>query len=63
MLKTVTQAGSPARRRTRAGAADLEALLGKAFAGMDAALLQAVQANQRRCSRWSTRASGCRTSR
>ena len=47
VLKTVTQASSAGAALNPAGPADLEAMLGKAFAGMDAALLQAVQANQK----------------
>ena len=47
VLKTVTQASSTGAALNSAGPADLEAMLGKAFAGMDAALLQAVQANQK----------------
>lgn len=46
-LKTVTQATSSGAAQNPAGAVDIEALLGKAFAGMDAALLKAVQANRR----------------
>ena len=47
VLKTVTQASSAGAALNPAGPADIEAMLGKAFAGMDAALLQAVQANQK----------------
>lgn len=47
VLKTVTQAASAGAALNPAGPVDLEAMLGKAFAGMDAALLQAVQANQK----------------
>ncbi len=47
VLKTVTQASSAGAALNPAGPADIEALLGKAFAGMDAALLQAVQANRK----------------
>jgi len=47
VLKTVTQAASTGAAQNPAGAVDLEALLGKAFGGMDAALLQAVQANRK----------------
>ncbi len=46
VLKTVTQASSAGAALNPAGPADLEAMLGKAIAGMDAALLQAVQANR-----------------
>jgi len=47
VLKTVTQAASTGAAQNPAGAVDIEALLGKAFDGMDAALLQAVQANRK----------------
>jgi hypothetical protein len=47
VLKTVTQAASAGAAQNPAGAVDIEALLGRAFDGMDAALLQAVQANRR----------------
>ena len=45
-LKMVTQAASAGAAQNTAGA-DVEMLLGKAAAGMDAALLQAVEANRR----------------
>ncbi len=47
VLKTVTQASSAGAALNPAGPVDIEAMLGKAFAGMDAALLQAVQANRK----------------
>ncbi len=47
VLDTVTQAASKGAAQNPAGAVDIEALLGKAFDGMDAALLQAVEANRR----------------
>jgi hypothetical protein len=47
VLTTVTQATSAGAAQNPAGAVDIEALLSKAFDGMDAALLQAVQANRR----------------
>jgi predicted transcriptional regulator len=47
VLKTVTQASSAGAALNPAGPHDIEAMLGKAFAGMDAALLQAVQANRK----------------
>ena len=47
VLMTVTQASSAGAALNPAGPVDVEAMLGKAFAGMDAALLQAVQANQK----------------
>ena len=47
VLKTVTQASSTGAALNSSPPVDIEAMLGKAFAGMDAALLQAVQANQK----------------
>lgn len=47
VLKTVTQASSAGAALNPAGPVDIEAMLGKAFAGMDGALLQAVQANRK----------------
>ena len=47
VLKTVTHASSAGAALNPAGPHDIEAMLGKAFAGMDAALLQAVQANRK----------------
>ena len=47
VLKTVTQAASAGAAQNPAPAVDVEAMLTNAFAGMDAALLQAVQANQK----------------
>lgn len=47
VLKTVTQAVSAGAAQNPAAAADLEKLLGNAFAGMDSALLQAVQAHRK----------------
>ena len=47
VLKTMTDASSAGAALNPAGPVDVEALLGKAFAGMDAALLQAVQANRK----------------
>jgi hypothetical protein len=47
VLKTVTQAASAGAERNAAGAVDVEALLGQALAGMDAALLQAVEAQRK----------------
>jgi hypothetical protein len=52
VLKTVTQASSAGAALNPAGPVDIEAMLGKAFAGMDAALLQAVQANQKALQRF-----------
>jgi hypothetical protein len=46
VLKTVTQAASSGAAKNMMPAVDAEALLEKAFAGMDAALLQAVQAQR-----------------
>lgn len=47
VLKTVTQAASAGAAQNPAGAVDIEAMLGKAFAGMDAALLQGVEASHK----------------
>ena len=47
VLKTVTQAASTGAAQNPANAVDLEAMLGKAFAGMDAALLQTVEAQRK----------------
>ncbi|MCZ4313586.1 hypothetical protein O4H66_09220 [Comamonadaceae bacterium G21597-S1] len=47
VIKTMTQASSAGAALNPAGPQDIEAMLGKAFAGMDAALLQAVQANRK----------------
>ena len=47
VLKTVTQAASSGAAQNPAPAIDVEAMLANAFAGMDAALLQAVEANRR----------------
>jgi hypothetical protein len=46
VLKSVTQAASAGAARNVSPAVDIEDLLEKAFAGMDAALLQAVEANR-----------------
>lgn len=47
VLGTVTKAASAGAAGSKLPAPDVEALLAKAFAGMDGALEQAVQANQR----------------
>ncbi|MEO7941333.1 MAG: DUF6781 family protein [Burkholderiaceae bacterium] len=47
VLKTVTQASSAGAALNPAGPADIESILGKAFAGMDGALLKAVEANRK----------------
>ncbi len=47
VLKSVTDASSAGASLNPAGQVDVEALLTKAFAGMDAALLQAVEANRK----------------
>jgi len=47
VLKTVTQAASAGAARNASPTVDIEDLLQKAFAGMDAALLQAVEANRK----------------
>ncbi len=43
----MTQATSAGAAQNPASAIDVEGMLGKAFAGMDAALLQAVEANRK----------------
>src|SRR5216110_3489619 len=47
VLKTVTQAASTGASQNAAHSIDAEALLSNAFSGMDAALLQAVEANRK----------------
>jgi hypothetical protein len=47
VIKTVTQATSAGAEKNPASAVDVEAMLRKAFDGMDAALLQAVQAHRK----------------
>jgi hypothetical protein len=47
VIKSVTQATSAGAAQNPAPAIDVEAMLGNAFAGMDAALLQAVEANRK----------------
>jgi hypothetical protein len=47
VLQSVTEASSAGAALNPAGPVDVEAMLTKAFAGMDAALLQAVQANRK----------------
>ena len=47
VIKSVTQAASAGAAQNPAPAVDVEAMLGKALAGMDAALLQAVEANRK----------------
>jgi hypothetical protein len=47
VLKTVTDAASTGAAQNIAPPMDVEALLGKALAGMDGALLQAVEANHK----------------
>jgi len=47
VLKTVTQAASVGASQNTVQSIDAEALLSNAFAGMDAALLQAVEANRK----------------
>jgi hypothetical protein len=46
-VRAVTEATSAGLAKNKAPAGDLESMLEKAFAGMDAALLQAVEANRR----------------
>ncbi len=47
VIKAVTQAASAGAEKNPASAVDVESLLRKAFGGMDAALLKAVQANRK----------------
>ncbi|MEP7300514.1 MAG: DUF6781 family protein [Caldimonas sp.] len=47
VVKTVAGAASLGAARNPAGPVDVEAMLGKALAGIDAALLQAVEANRK----------------
>jgi hypothetical protein len=47
VLETVTQAASMGAAQNKMPAVDMGDLLGKAFSGMDAALLQAVQAHRK----------------
>jgi hypothetical protein len=47
VIKSVTQATSAGAAKNPAGAVDVEGLLRKAFDGMDAALLKAVEANRK----------------
>ena len=47
VIKSVTQAASMGAAQNTAPAVDVEAMLTDAFAGMDAALLQAVEANRK----------------
>ena len=47
MVKTVAGAASLGAARNPASAVDVEAMLGKALAGIDSALLQAVEANRK----------------
>ena len=47
VLKSVTQAASAGAAQNPASSVDVEAMLGKAVAGMDAALLQAVEAQRK----------------
>ena len=46
-VKAMTTAATAGASQNTAGPVDVEALLSKAFAGMDAALLQAVEANRK----------------
>ena len=47
VLETVTAAATAGAGKNVAGAVDIEAMLGKAVAGMDDALLKAVEANRK----------------
>ena len=60
VIKSVTQATSAGAAKNPASAVDVEAMLRKAFDGMDAALLQGgARPTARRCSSWWTRAPAC----
>ncbi|MBL8381901.1 MAG: hypothetical protein JNM90_02420 [Burkholderiales bacterium] len=52
VIKSVTQAASMGAAQNPAPAVDVEAMLTNAFAGMDAALLQAVEANRKALSQF-----------
>ncbi|HEX7439979.1 MAG TPA: DUF6781 family protein [Caldimonas sp.] len=58
VVKSVTQATSAGAAQNPASAIDVEGLLGKAFAGMDAALLQAVEANRKALAQFVDRGAG-----
>lgn len=58
VVKSVTQATSAGAAQNPASAVDVESLLGKAFAGMDAALLQAVEANRKALAQFVDRGAG-----
>src|SRR5882724_7336716 len=47
VLKSVTAAATAGAAQSVASPVDVEAMLGKAFAGMDSALLQAVEAHRK----------------
>jgi hypothetical protein len=63
VLKAVTQAASAGAEQSGLPQVDVEALLGKAFAGMDAALLQAVEANRRALQQFVDQGVGLQTGR
>src|SRR3954468_17634458 len=58
VLKTVTQATSAGAAQNPAAALDVEGMLSKALAGMDAALLQAVEANRKALEQFVGRGAG-----
>lgn len=58
VVKTVTQATSAGAAQNPASAIDVEGLLGKALSGMDAALLQAVEANRKALAQFVERGAG-----
>jgi hypothetical protein len=58
VVKSVTQATSAGAAQNPASAIDVEGLLSKAFAGMDAALLQAVEANRKALAQFVDRGAG-----
>jgi hypothetical protein len=58
VVKTVTQATSAGAAQNPAAALDVEGMLSKALAGMDAALLQAVEANRKALEQFVSRGAG-----
>ena len=58
VVKTVTQATSAGAAQNPAAALDVEGMLSKALAGMDAALLQAVEANRKALEQFVGRGAG-----
>jgi len=58
VIKSVTTAATAGAAQNAAPAVDVEAMLGKAFAGIDAALLQAVEANRKALAQFVQQGSG-----